>query len=105
GPAGLAELAMPSVPTGESLSPATIARIVAHHLPENAIIVDEAVSSGHSLHPLTATVRPHDHLAVSGGSIGWALAAATGAAVACPGRKAICLHGDGGAMMALQALW
>ena len=42
---------------------------------------------------------------MSGGSIGWALAAATGAAVACPGRKTICLHGDGGAVMALQALW
>ena len=72
-PAGLAELALPGLPTGESLNPATIARVVAHHLPEGAIIVDEGVSSGHSLHPLTATARPHDHLAVSGGSIGWAL--------------------------------
>ena len=95
----------PDLPTGESLSPATVARVVARHLPEGAIIVDEGVSSGHPLHPLTATARPHDHLAVSGGAIGWALAAATGAAVACPGRKTICLHGDGGAMMTLQALW
>ena len=30
---------------------------------------------------------------------------AIGAAVACPGRKTICLHGDGGAMSTLQALW
>ena len=30
---------------------------------------------------------------------------ATGAAVACPDRKVVCLHGDGGAMYTLQALW
>jgi len=30
---------------------------------------------------------------------------ATGAAVASPDRKVVCLHGDGGAMYTLQALW
>ena len=30
---------------------------------------------------------------------------AAGAAVACPDRKVVCLHGDGGAMYTLQALW
>ena len=30
---------------------------------------------------------------------------ATGAAVACPDRKVVCLNGDGGAMYTLQALW
>ena len=30
---------------------------------------------------------------------------ATGAAVACPDRKVVCLQGDGGAMYTLQALW
>jgi acetolactate synthase I/II/III large subunit len=104
-PAGRARLALPNLPTGESLDPSTISRVVAYYLPENAIIADEAVSSGPSLQPLTATARPHDHLAVSGGSIGCALPMATGAAIACPGRKTICLHGDGGAMTTLQALW
>jgi len=103
-PAGVAEL-VASLPTGESLTAEAIAHIVAYHLPENAIIVDETVSSGQSLHLATATSRPHDHLMVCGGSIGWALPASTGAAIACPGRKTICLHGDGGAAMALQALW
>ena len=104
-PEGRARLALPNLPTGESLDPSTISRVVAYYLPENAIIADEAVSSGPSLRPLTATARPHDHLAVSGGSIGCALPMATGAAIACPGRKTICLHGDGGAMTTLQALW
>jgi len=33
------------------------------------------------------------------------LPVATGAAVAAKGRKVVCVHGDGGAMYTLQALW
>lgn len=40
-----------------------------------------------------------------GGSIGWGLAAAVGAAVACPDRKVIALEGDGSAMYGIQSLW
>jgi len=42
---------------------------------------------------------------LTGGSIGQGLPVATGAAVACPDRKVVCLHGDGGAMYTLQSLW
>ena len=37
--------------------------------------------------------------------MGQGLPVATGAAVACPDRKVICLHGDGGAMYTVQSLW
>ena len=37
--------------------------------------------------------------------MGQGLPVATGAAIACPDRKVICLHGDGGAMYTLQSLW
>ena len=40
-----------------------------------------------------------------GGSIGMGMPVATGAAVACPDRKVICLEGDGSGMYTLQALW
>jgi acetolactate synthase-1/2/3 large subunit len=40
-----------------------------------------------------------------GGSIGMGMPVATGAAVACPERKVICLEGDGSGMYTLQALW
>jgi acetolactate synthase-1/2/3 large subunit len=40
-----------------------------------------------------------------GGSIGLGLPLATGAAVACPDRKVVCLEGDGSGMYTLQALW
>ena len=38
-------------------------------------------------------------------ALGFALPVATGASIASPHRKVICLHGDGGAMFSIQALW
>jgi acetolactate synthase-1/2/3 large subunit len=40
-----------------------------------------------------------------GGSIGLGLPMATGAAVACPDRKVVCLESDGSGMYTLQSLW
>lgn len=80
-------------------------QIIAHYLPEGAIVSDEANTSGIAPAQATATAAPHDWLSVTGGSIGQGLPVATGAAVACPNRKVICLHGDGGAMYTLQSLW
>ncbi|HXC56972.1 MAG TPA: acetolactate synthase large subunit [Rhizomicrobium sp.] len=83
----------------------TIGQVVARHLPEGAIISDEAATSGAGSALATATAAPHDHLGLTGGSIGQGLPVATGAAVAAPHAKVVCLHGDGGAMYTLQALW
>ena len=69
------------------------------------MIVDEAITSGVAVAPLTATARRHDWINQTGGSIGWGLAAAVGAAIACPQRKIVCLEGDGSAMYTIQALW
>ena len=83
----------------------TIGQVIAKHLPEGAIISDEGATSGAGTAAATATAAPHDHLALTGGSIGQGLPVATGAAVAAPHRKVVCVHGDGGAMYTLQALW
>jgi acetolactate synthase-1/2/3 large subunit len=40
-----------------------------------------------------------------GGSIGFALPCAVGAAIAAPDRKVVALEGDGSAMYTIQALW
>jgi acetolactate synthase-1/2/3 large subunit len=40
-----------------------------------------------------------------GGSIGFSTPVATGAAVACPDRKVMCMVGDGSAMYTIQSLW
>jgi acetolactate synthase-1/2/3 large subunit len=97
-------LALPDLGAGP-LDVFKLAAAVAHFLPENAVVVDESITSGFALYPATAAARPHDWLNLTGGSIGWGLPAAVGAAVACPERKVICLEGDGSAMYTIQSLW
>ncbi|MGQ9425754.1 acetolactate synthase large subunit [Gilvimarinus sp. F26214L] len=94
----------PELLTG-ALSPKSIGFALGALLPEDVIIVDEAATSGGPATGLTAGIPGHDWLQLTGGSIGYGLPVATGAAVACPDRKVVCLHGDGGAMYTIQALW
>ena len=82
-----------------------VAQAVAHFLPENAVVVDESITSSFALIPATTTAQPHDWLNLTGGSIGWGLPASVGAAIACPERKVVCLEGDGSAMYTIQSLW
>jgi len=73
--------------------------------PEQAIIVDEAISSGFTYYPLTASSPPHSFMTIAGGSIGYGMPCATGAAIASPGRTVINLQADGSALYTVQALW
>ena len=98
------ELVRPPAPAG-ALDSAAIATAVAHHLPENAIVVDESISTGRHFFPYTRTAAPHTWLQIIGGAIGTGLPLAVGAAVACPERKVISLQADGSAMYTIQALW
>ena len=74
-------------------------------MPEGAIVVDEAVTFGRGLFPLTRGAAPHDWLQLTGGAIGDGLPLSTGAAVGAPGRRVITLQADGSAMYTVQALW
>jgi acetolactate synthase-1/2/3 large subunit len=91
-------------PTGALTYP-SIAMGIAMAIPENAIVVDESITTGRGFFPPTAAAEPHDWLQNMGGSIGFSPPVATGAAVACPDRKVICMVGDGSAMYTIQALW
>jgi acetolactate synthase-1/2/3 large subunit len=98
------EAERPELPTG-ALTPRTMNAVIGALLPEGAIVVDEALTSGVGLHELTAGAPRHDWLALTGGAIGDGLPLATGAAIACPDRPVICLEGDGSAMYNIQSLW
>ena len=74
-------------------------------LPENAVVVDDSVTSGRSFFPATYNAAPHVWFQGTGGAIGHGLPCATGAAVACPDCKIVCLQADGAGMYSLQALW
>ena len=82
-----------------------LAAAVGALLPENAIVVDESMTSGRGLMAATRGAPPHDWLGNTGGSIGIALPLAVGAAVACPDRRVLCLTADGSGMYTPQALW
>ena len=90
---------------GGPFKPEAFGLTLAALLPENAIVAEDAVTSGRALFPLTWGAAPHDWIQITGGAIGHAFPAATGAAVACPDRKVVCLQADGAGMYSLQALW
>ena len=98
---GLASAALPD----GTLDAAGIGRVLAALIPDNAIVVDEAVSTGRGFDGATVGAAPHDWLTGCGGSIGFALPVAVGAAIAAPDRKVLALEGDGSGMYTLQSLW
>ena len=103
-PAVRMTLALPALPAG-TLNAMSVAQIIAHFTPDNAVYAEEAATCGLPLLMNLARARPHTHLPLAGGSIGQGLPLAVGAALAAPERKVVCPHGDGGAAYTLQALW
>ncbi|MEE2980469.1 MAG: acetolactate synthase large subunit [Pseudomonadota bacterium] len=96
--------ARPSLPSGE-LTIESVAATVGALLPEQAIVVDEGITSGRGVPGATRGAPPHDWLQITGGSIGIGLPLAVGAAVACPDRRVVALQADGSAMYTIQGLW
>lgn len=83
----------------------TLGQTVAAWLPEQAIVVDESITNGLHLFPLCGQGPAHDWMNNRGGSIGYSLPVAVGAAAACPERQVLTVTGDGSAAYTLQALW
>ncbi|MDX1572206.1 MAG: acetolactate synthase large subunit [Xanthomonadales bacterium] len=103
-PPKLLEPEQPELPSGKLTAP-KVCQAIGALLPENAIISDEAQTSGVQLPAFTANAPRHDLLTLTGGAIGQGLPVAIGAAVACPDRPVLALAGDGSAMYTNQALW
>ncbi|CAM4195057.1 acetolactate synthase large subunit [Comamonas aquatilis] len=103
-PANLVEQEEPVALSGP-LTPEGIGKTLASTLPAHAIVVEEAMTTGRGFDALTAHAAPHDWLTSCGGSIGFALPAAVGAAMAAPERRVLALEGDGSGMYTLQSLW
>ena len=98
------ERVVSAVPSGK-LDPTSIGLALAAAIPENAIVVDESLTTGRNSAALTLGAAPHDMIQNMGGSIGFSTPVATGAALACPERRVICMTGDGSAMYTIQSLW
>ncbi len=100
-----AELAPTTATPDGAFSSLKFGQLLARRLPEQAIVAEDAVTSGRELFAPTFAAAPHDWLQITGGAIGLGLPMATGAAVAAPRRKVVCLQADGSGMYSLQALW
>jgi acetolactate synthase I/II/III large subunit len=100
----LPEVEPPALVRG-AFEPLAFARTLGALLPEQCIVAEDAVTSGRQLLAPTFGAAPHDWLQITGGAIGHGFPCATGAAVACPDRKVICLEADGAGMYTVQALW
>ena len=96
--------AAPARPRG-TLTAETVSQGIGALLPEDAIVVDEAITSGLTFVAATAGAAPHDLLTLTGGAIGWGMPVAVGAAVACPDRPVVALEGEGSSMYTIQSLW
>ncbi len=94
----------PGRPSGALTGP-TVADAIGATLSEGTIVVDEAQTGGIWASPATAGCPPHDWLTLTGGSIGFGMPVATGAAVACPDRPVLNVQADGSAMYTMQSLW
>ena len=74
-------------------------------MPDNAILVDEGLTSSRQALALRPYRDRYDFHALASGGIGWGLPASVGVSLANPDRPVVCFSGDGSAMYSIQALW
>jgi benzoylformate decarboxylase len=92
--------------SGQSpIDPEYLTLQVVEALPENAIVVDEGLTSSRQMLSLRAHRDRFGYHALASGGIGWGLPASVGVSMANPHRPVVCYSGDGSAMYSIQALW
>ena len=75
------------------------------HLPDNAIVVDEGLTTTYPLLDFLPFKHRYDYFGNYSGGIGWGMAAAVGVQLAQPESRVVAIIGDGSAMYSIQALW
>src|SRR5438128_665188 len=87
------------------ISPLALVAAVADAVPDDAVVVDESISSGGGLRELLRSRDAKGFFGLRGGGIGWGLPAALGIKLAQPSRPVVALVGDGSAMYTIQSFW
>ncbi len=78
---------------------------VAAVAPDDAVIINDAVTSGAALLDSFDFDEPGSVFGGRGGALGWGMGGALGVKLANPDRPVIAMDGDGSAMMTVQGLW
>ena len=74
-------------------------------LPDNAIVVEEALTAAPSLASFLPMRDAHSFYGLASGGLGFAVPGAIGISLAQPQRPVVAAIGDGSAMYGIQALW
>ena len=78
---------------------------IAEALPDDAIIVDDSVTTRASIFGALDFDEPGSLLGITGGALGWGMGGTMGVKMANPDHPVVGIIGDGSAMMTVQALW
>lgn len=87
------------------IDPERLAHWVVDCLPDNAIVVNEALTSARLIEQLWPFRDRYAYHALASGGIGWGVPASIGIQIAQPDRPVLAMIGDGSAMYSIQALW
>src|ERR1700681_1201462 len=87
------------------IDPDWLALQLVEAMPDNAILVDEGLTSSRQINALRPHRDRYGYHALASGGIGWGLPASVGVSLANPNRPVVCFSGDGSAMYSIQALW
>jgi benzoylformate decarboxylase len=74
-------------------------------MPADAIVVEEAPSHRPAIQEYLPRPGADSFYTMASGGLGYSLPASVGIALARPGRRIVCLIGDGSAMYSIQAIW
>lgn len=80
-------------------------RQIARALPDNAVLVDEGLTSSRYLTDLVAYRDAKSYFGLASGGIGFAVAGVVGMQLAQPDRPHVAVIGDGSSLYGIQALW
>lgn len=92
-------------PATGPLTVGSLGQTLAALIPENAIVVNEAATTGLAFNVFAPSAARHTSLGLTGGAIGQGLPCAVGAAIACPDRPVTAFQADGSGLYTMQALW
>lgn len=96
---------LPEPEAGGSLRAAHVFELLAEHLPEDTILIEESPSSRPALQAMVPARRPLGYVSAAMGGLGFAMPAAVGFKMALPDRPVVVVIGDGSSMYSIQSLW
>lgn len=94
-----------SAPADGPMSPAYVAREMRQAAAQDAVLVDESVTSTAFVRTIFELNEPNSFFYAKGGSLGLGLPEAVGVKLALPDRQVLCSVGDGTALYTIQGLW